>query len=258
MKEVILERLHKFERDKKVKVILAVESGSRGWGFASEDSDYDVRFVYVHPPDRYLDLNYPTLSYDWIEGEVDYEGFDIHKFYDLLLKSNMNIIDWLMQDVIYISDIKYKEELKVVVSKYFDRRTYCAHNYGLCAKNYHKYFVSHTSNEPTAKRYVYCIRSLLSAKYCDENNELAPLKFEDLIDETLKTNDAIEIRGMLEVKKNSKEKTSYHNGKWLKWIEDTMKAKINHKEPSSRSRSVYYNKLNSHMKEQIETTKVTI
>lgn len=243
MKAIILERLKKFEKDNNVEVILAVESGSRGWGFASEDSDYDVRFVYKHPADRYLDLHPPSMSHDWIEGNADYEGFDIHKFYDLLYKSNMNIIDWLMQDV-----IKEKGALKQNVSAYFDRRTYVAHNLGLCNKNYHKYFISGVVNEPTAKRYVYCIRALLSALYCDTLHELAPLKFQDLISDMLRPAQREEIEAMLEVKKKSKEKECYNNRKWLKWIEGNLKMVI--LSESSKVGGLYYNVLNNHMKLQ--------
>jgi predicted nucleotidyltransferase len=181
MRQKILARLMKFESENDASVILAVESGSRGWGFASEDSDYDVRFVYKHPASRYLDLQTPALSHEWMDGECDYEGFDLRKFYDLLLKSNMNLIDWLMSDMIYIDRMVCKDELKHAVTTYFDRRTYAAHNLGLCSKNYQKYFVSGVPNEPTAKRYVYCIRAILSAKYCLEKNALAPLKFNDLV-----------------------------------------------------------------------------
>ena len=42
-------RLEAIEADYGVRVLYACESGSRGWGFASPDSDYDVRFIYVHP-----------------------------------------------------------------------------------------------------------------------------------------------------------------------------------------------------------------
>jgi predicted nucleotidyltransferase len=251
MRETILNRLRKFELDNNVEVILAVESGSRGWGFASEDSDYDVRFVYKHPVDRYLDLHPPNMSHDWIDGECDYEGFDIHKFYDLLLKSNMNIIDWVMQDVIYIDRIKEKDGLKQYVSTYFDRRTYAAHNLGLCKKNYHKYFISNVMNEPTAKRYVYCIRAILSAEYCSFNNRLAPIKFNDLITAMFKEYEINEIREILEVKKKTNEKEAYNNKKWHDWISSRMDTPLIVESQSEANRKLYYDLLNSHMKMQM-------
>ena len=49
MRELIVRKLRQIEKDYNVRVLLAVESGSRAWGFASPDSDYDVRFIYVRP-----------------------------------------------------------------------------------------------------------------------------------------------------------------------------------------------------------------
>jgi predicted nucleotidyltransferase len=248
MKEKILEGLKNFEKENGVEVILAVESGSRGWGFASEDSDYDVRFVYKHPVERYLDLHPPQTSHSWMDGEIDYEGFDIHKFYDLLLKSNMNIIDWLMQDMIYVDKLHEKELLKSYVAEHFDRRTYAAHNFGLCSKNFHKYFKSGVLNEPTSKRYVYCIRALLSAKYCMEKNALAPLKFDDLINAMLVGEELEAIKKLLEVKKNTREKEAYQDGKWLYWIETNLKAPITVSEQPDREN--FYQMMNMHMRLQ--------
>ena len=49
MEKLIREKLRKIERQENCCILLAVESGSRAWGFASPDSDYDVRFIYVRP-----------------------------------------------------------------------------------------------------------------------------------------------------------------------------------------------------------------
>ena len=54
MQEVIKEKLLEIESRENVKIIAAIESGSRAWGFASPDSDYDVRFIYFRPEDEYL------------------------------------------------------------------------------------------------------------------------------------------------------------------------------------------------------------
>jgi len=250
MKELILERLRKFEKDNGVAVILAVESGSRGWGFASEDSDYDVRFVYKHPRDRYLALHQPSMSHEWIEGECDYSGFDIHKFYDLLYKSNMNIIDWVMQDVVYIDKMENKDMLKHYVATHFDRRTYAAHNIGLCRKNYHKYFKSSNENEPSAKRFVYCIRALLSAKYCLTRNELAPIKFDSLINVMLEGQLRFQIYDMLSIKKSTKEKARYENPEWQKWIEENLEMPLTAGNQSDENRKRYYEMLNDNLMRQ--------
>jgi len=53
----VLSRIANAEKEHGVKVIYAVESGSRAWGFASENSDYDVRFIYAHPKEWYLSVD---------------------------------------------------------------------------------------------------------------------------------------------------------------------------------------------------------
>lgn len=45
MRGRVVQELLRIERQNNVRILLAVESGSRAWGFASRDSDYDVRFV---------------------------------------------------------------------------------------------------------------------------------------------------------------------------------------------------------------------
>lgn len=56
MKNKILAKLKEIELQKGVKILYACESGSRAWGFASPDSDYEIRFIYKHDLDYYLSL----------------------------------------------------------------------------------------------------------------------------------------------------------------------------------------------------------
>ncbi len=78
MRETILSKLDEIENRENVKILLAVESGSRAWGFASPDSDYDVRFIYVRPKEDYLRLekNKDVIELP-IEGELDINGWDL-------------------------------------------------------------------------------------------------------------------------------------------------------------------------------------
>ncbi|MEQ8169833.1 MAG: nucleotidyltransferase domain-containing protein, partial [Candidatus Eremiobacterota bacterium] len=103
MKEKIPGELKKIEDEEKVKIIYACESGSRAWGFPSKDSDYDVRFIYVHDHDRYLSV-YDRK--DVIERPVcdllDINGWDIRKAMRLLQKSNAALMEWFQSPVIYL------------------------------------------------------------------------------------------------------------------------------------------------------------
>ena len=49
MEEIIQQKLNEIESQEGVRILHCIESGSRAWGFASPDSDYDVRFIYVRP-----------------------------------------------------------------------------------------------------------------------------------------------------------------------------------------------------------------
>lgn len=57
MRKTILEKLNEIEKRENIRILHCVESGSRAWGFASPDSDYDVRFIYVRSKDFYLRLD---------------------------------------------------------------------------------------------------------------------------------------------------------------------------------------------------------
>ena len=65
MQNVIEEELKEIEEKENVKIIYCVESGSRAWGFASPDSDYDVRFIYVRNKEDYLKLNKNRDVIEW-------------------------------------------------------------------------------------------------------------------------------------------------------------------------------------------------
>ena len=70
----VLQQLHEIEVKHGVRVLYACESGSRAWGFASADSDYDVRFIYSHPREWYLSIDLehePDVIEVPIDGEVD-------------------------------------------------------------------------------------------------------------------------------------------------------------------------------------------
>lgn len=79
-----------------MRFLIAVESGSRAWGFPSPDSDYDIRFIHIHPRDWYLSLQ---PGRDVIErpiiDNIDLNGWDLRKALGLLLKSNAVVSEWL-------------------------------------------------------------------------------------------------------------------------------------------------------------------
>ena len=76
----IQQKLGEIEKKEKVRILHAVESGSRAWGFASPDSDYDVRFIYVRSGEDYLRLDEPRDVIEWQMDEVlDINGWDLKR-----------------------------------------------------------------------------------------------------------------------------------------------------------------------------------
>ena len=77
-----------------VKILHCVESGSRAWGFASPDSDYDVRFIYIRPKEYYLRLEKTRDVIEWqLDDTLDINGWDIQKMLRLLHKSNPTVFE---------------------------------------------------------------------------------------------------------------------------------------------------------------------
>ena len=102
MKNIIIEKLKEIETAEQVRVLYAAESGSRAWGFASPDSDYDVRFIYAREPEAYLSILPKRDVIEWqLDETLDISGWDIQKMFRLLLKSNPTLFEWASSPVVY-------------------------------------------------------------------------------------------------------------------------------------------------------------
>ncbi len=103
MENKIKIQLKKIEREHKVKILYAIESGSRVWGFASQDSDFDVRFIYVHHKDWYLSIESKRDVIEMpLEGDLDINGWDLTKALGLFRKSNPPLYEWLQSPIVYL------------------------------------------------------------------------------------------------------------------------------------------------------------
>ena len=124
IKTTIEEKLKEVEKQENVRIIAAVESGSRSWGFASPDSDYDVRFLYVRDKQSYLRLDKIRDVIEWQLDEVlDINGWDIKKALQLLYKSNPTVFEWCASPVVYRTSPEF-EELKKLLPLYFSLLAY--------------------------------------------------------------------------------------------------------------------------------------
>lgn len=179
MRETIINKLNEIESGNNITLLFACESGSRGWGFPSPDSDYDVRFIYVRSKKFYLsvaerrgDIHFP------ITDELDVYGWDIRKVLQLVRKSNTTPFEWLQSPVIYKEQEGFKDELFDVCKQYFSRRSNIHHYLGI-AKGSMESMAE--NGEIGIKKLFYVLRPLLAAKWCMEKNSIAPMTIEPLM-----------------------------------------------------------------------------
>ncbi len=188
MKDKIKEICNKLEKEKKIKILFAVENGSRAWRMSSKDSDYDVRFVYSRPVKEYIQINTPTevISATFnksgtpcpSEGAlIDISGFDIFKYVKMLSSSNPTAIEWLVSDIVYYG--KQNKIFKEFALKNFSKISLYHHYKSMCRNNYLKYLKS--GDLVTYKKYLYAYRGLINAKWVVHKKSVPPIVFNDAL-----------------------------------------------------------------------------
>jgi len=180
MKNIIIKKLKELEKEKNIKILFCVESGSRLWRMESKDSDYNVRFVYIRPKIDYLRINNQADVIEHnSEQDIDIVGFDIYKFVKLLLNSNPSVIEWFKSDITYIDDGETKKTLWKFIEKKFNPKAIYHHYKSMCKHNYMKYLKS--SENMTHKKYLYCMRGAVNALIIKYFNVIPPTNFETSI-----------------------------------------------------------------------------
>jgi predicted nucleotidyltransferase len=176
----IMARLSAIETEHGVRVLYACESGSRGWGFASPDSDYDVRFIYVAPLARYLSV---TPHRDVIElpisDELDINGWDLRKALGLLRRGNATLIEWLDSPVVYRADAIFLQEVRRAARDTHQAERSFLHYLHMARKNYRDYL---RGDMVRLKKYLYVLRPLLAALWVEQGRGTAPMPFQELVD----------------------------------------------------------------------------
>ena len=197
MKEIIIQKLKEIEKQENIKIIYAVESGSRAWGFESPDSDYDVRFIYVRNMNDYLSLFKMKDTIEWEQNDTfDINGWDLKKALQLLYQSNPTLYEWKNSPVVYLTTPKW--EYTCQIFEYYFQIQVALHNY------YHMTITTY-QRPKTLKRYLYTLRSLLSCLWIIENHTAPPIEFNKLVDAHLSDHLKPVIKSMLIQKKHHSE-----------------------------------------------------
>lgn len=183
MKAEILTLLHQIETENNVQMLFAAESGSRAWGFASPDSDYDVRFIYRHPRERYLSVFEPpdTIQRTAQDGLLDVSAWDIRKTLQLLYKSNSSIFEWLQSPIVYHNSDDFGEKLWQIAQAYFSPRTVIHHFIGIATSTLKRDFDDGKATAVKIKKYFYVLRPVLSACWIVEYETPPPTVFNEML-----------------------------------------------------------------------------
>lgn len=166
-----------------VRILLAVESGSRAWGFGSPDSDYDVRFIYVHPRDWYVRLaeGRDVIERPLDEQLVDLAGWDVRKALRLLLRSNPALYEWVVSPVVYSDDGDFRPAARQLFEEHADASA-LAHHYWSIARGQWKREVE-GEEAVKLKKYFYVVRPLLSLRWVVEKGTPPPMAIDALLTE---------------------------------------------------------------------------
>ncbi len=199
MRATVLDTLREIEATEDVTVLFACESGSRGWGFASPDSDYDVRFVYVRRLDRYLTLEpVRDVIERPISGELDVSGWDLRKALQLLRDSNPTLLEWLRSPIVYRQDDAVAARFRMLAERGFSPVRGYHHYVSMAKKNLREHLLGDVVRY---KKYLYVLRPLLAARWIREGRGAPPMRFAELAQATLADAAVVaEINALLEVK----------------------------------------------------------
>ncbi len=177
----ILSRIRATEQQHGVRVLLAVESGSRAWGFESPNSDYDARFIYAHPQDWYLSVGLEeqrdVIEYPIVD-DIDLNGWDVRKALRLFWKSNPAFVEWIQSPIVYSERGDFASQARGLVPAVYSCVSGVHHYRSMAKTNFRGYL---KSDLVPLKKYFYVLRPLLSVRWLERYGTAPPIEFSKLL-----------------------------------------------------------------------------
>lgn len=190
IRQEIKSRLQQTELEEEVCIFYACESGSRAWGFPSADSDYDVRFLYIHRPDWYLSIDEKRDVIERkISDSIDLSGWDIRKALKLLRKSNPPLLEWLNSPIVYHQRAEIVDKIRQLMPEFYSPKSCLYHYFHMAEGNFREYLKGEIV---WVKKYFYVLRPVLACKWIEAGYGIVPMEFDQLVnrlvqDEELKS-----------------------------------------------------------------------
>jgi len=191
-------------REYGVRILLAVESGSRAWGFESVNSDWDVRFVYVHQPEWYLRVeDQRDVIERMYDDNVDLAGWELRKALRLFRSSNPSLYEWFNSPKVYLADEQFVRRIREVEHSYFNPVSTMYHYNHIYNKHNDRYLVK---DENSLKVFLYYLRGIMACQWIEVHRSLPPVAFSELVDATMSDPQLREkIDELIRLKKSGKE-----------------------------------------------------
>lgn len=184
----VRDALVRIESERNVRVLYACESGSRAWGFASRDSDYDVRFIYVHERDWYLSVEDRRDVIELpIADDLDVSGWELRKALRLLRKSNPPLLEWLKSPIVYQYDPGFVTEFGALATGFYSPRRCFAHYLHMGFGNWRGYLQGR--DLVSLKKYLYVFRPVLACRWIERQFGQVPMLFAQLVEGVLEETD---------------------------------------------------------------------
>ena len=235
--------IEKFSSEKEIIPLFYVESGSRMWGFASKDSDFDIRGFHITSLDKELSFFPMTQQYEKLNEIEDVVSYDINKFFKLLSNSNPNILEQIQSKIVYknrIEDFGVDFDVfKHTVFRYIDLKKLFYHYLSMAEKNYLKY----RKEKFTYKKILYILRSLYCAKFIYEKNQVPPVEVKDLISlQSISVEEQNLMNDLLKIKEKSGEKKLIENSEEVAYLIKNLFEKLQSLEKEKTGDKKYLDK----------------
>lgn len=198
--------LKNIEREYDVRILLAVESGSRAWGFESLSSDWDVRFIYVHKPEWYNRVEeeqQQDVIEHFYEDGVDLAGWELRKALSLFRESNLPLLEWLNSPKVYYVDEDFAKRIHAAEKDFFNP-VKAMYHYNLLYSKFNERFLQREGYP--MKQFLYYLRGVLACKWIETKQSMPPVVFKELLDATVDDKKVkAKVEELIELKREGKE-----------------------------------------------------